>query len=164
MKQILFFLVLIALASRAEAQTMAIDSISGERVLIGAVSRSAFSDSSWYTSNRALYHPTQELIKQIDSSNAVDSVLVVFGSWCSDSHMWVPMFLSILDSTSLAGKEKYIAVPRSKGWRDQLTPGLDIEKVPTFIFYRDGKELGRIVEEPEGDLGDNVLRILKGTK
>jgi hypothetical protein len=72
------------------------------------------------------------------------------------------MFLSITDSTMLAHKIRFITVPRSKGWRDQLTSGLNIEKVPTFIFYNDGKEIGRIIEEPKGDIGKSIVEILEG--
>lgn len=152
------------------AQTVATDSISHERILVGPVERSAFQDSSWYKDNYALYKPSAALIHQIDSLGARDSILVVLGSWCSDSHMWVPMFLSITDSTMLAHKIGFITVPRSKSWREQLTHGLNIEKVPTFIFYHvedsvhgNGKEIGRIIEEPKGDIGDNIVEILSGT-
>jgi len=150
------------LSVSVNAQTVAMDSVSHERVLIGPVERSAFQDSSWYKENYSLYKPQATLIHQIDSLGAGDSILVVFGSWCSDSHIWVPMFLSIMDSTTMTHKISFIAVPRSKGWRDQLTPGLNIEKVPTFIFYYGGKEIGRIVEEPKGDIGENIVEILKG--
>ncbi len=152
----------IALSCEAKAQTVAIDSVSQERILVGPVDRTAFQDSSWYKDNYGLYKPQAELIHQIDSLSGGDSVLVVLGTWCSDSHMWVPMFLSITDSTLLAHKLAFITVPRSKDWRNQLTPGLNIEKVPTFIFYHDGKEIGRIIEEPKGDIGRTIVEILGG--
>lgn len=162
MKLSFFLLIMFAAAFQVRAQDVAVDSISGQRDLVGPVERSAFQDSSWFQDNYTLYSPTEELIRRIDSLAAGDSVCVVFGSWCSDSHMWVPMFLSIMDSTVLAHKIGFIAVPESPGWREQLTPGLDIKRVPTFVFYHDGKEIGRIVEEPRGDIGENILNILKG--
>jgi hypothetical protein len=152
----------VCFCSQVDAQTVATDSVSHQRVLVGPMERSAFQDSSWYKDNCSLYKPQPELIHKIDSLCAGDSVCVVLGSWCSDSHMWVPMFLSITDSTLLARKIGFIAVPRSNGWREQLTPGLYIEKVPTFVFYHDGKEIGRIVEEPKGDIGQNIVEILEG--
>lgn len=36
-----------------------------------------------------------------------------------------------------------------------------IERVPTFIVYADGRELGRIVETPEGSLEEHLVKILK---
>ena len=161
MKLSFLFLAIALLGSQARAQNVAIDSISHERVLIGPVELSAFQDSSWFKSNYSLYNPEAELIHQIDSLSPGDSVSVVFGSWCPDSHMWVPMFLSIMDRTSLAHKIGYIAVPESSGWRDELTPGLHIKRVPTFIFYHNGTEIGRIIEEPKGDIGKNIVDILK---
>ncbi len=152
----------IVFSSEVKAQTVVVDSVSHERILVGPVERSAFQDSSWYKDNYVLYKPHPELIRRIDSLCIDDSVLIVLGSWCSDSHMWVPMFLSITDSTMMARKISFITVPRSKDWREQLTPGLSIEKVPTFIFYHGGKEIGRIVEEPKGDIGESIVEILEG--
>lgn len=143
------------------SQTVAVDSVTQEKILIGPMARSGFADSSWYKENYSLYKPSKELVGQIDSLAVGDSLLIVFGSWCSDSHMWVPMVLSIMDSTVLSHNISFVAVPRSKGWRDQLTPGLNIEKVPTFIFYHGAKEIGRIIEEPKGDLGESILAILR---
>ncbi len=153
---------LLTFTAISNAQIVATDSISNQRILIGAVTRSAFEDSSWFKDNYSMYNPTSELIAKIDSLSGGDSVDVVFGSWCSDSHMWVPMFLRIIDRTALGKHAAFVAVPRSKGWREQLTPGMNIERVPTFIFFHDGKEIGRIVEEPKGDLGDNIVKILGG--
>jgi hypothetical protein len=161
----LFSFMVVAMASAAAlAQSTAIDSVTHQVILVGPVERSAFDTTSWYRSNRDLYKPTTGLVHRIDSLDTGDSVAVVFGSWCSDSHMWVPIFLSVTDSTTLAHKIGFIAVPRSREGRDKLTPGLGIDKVPTFIFYRSGKEIGRIVEEPMGDIGESIVNILKGGK
>jgi hypothetical protein len=37
---------------------------------------------------------------------------------------------------------------------------LDIELVPTFIFYRKGMEIGRIVETPLQTMEEDIYRIL----
>jgi hypothetical protein len=37
---------------------------------------------------------------------------------------------------------------------------LRVERVPTFIFYRGDREIGRIVEKPKADLMGEVLEIL----
>ena len=39
---------------------------------------------------------------------------------------------------------------------------MSIINVPTFIFYKDGEELGRIVEYPIQDLESDMLKILSG--
>lgn len=165
----LFFLVMLfwSLAysqDRSMCISTAKDSVTGQNILIGRVSRRDFSDSSWYSENYSLYNPTEKLIRQINSLFDGDSVVIYFGSWCSDSQMWVPMFLHIVDRTALKNHVSFVALPRSKGWRRQLTDGLEIEKVPTFVFYREGKEIGRIEEEPNGDLGSVIVDILKSSQ
>jgi hypothetical protein len=37
---------------------------------------------------------------------------------------------------------------------------LKVERVPTFIFYRDGKEIGRIIENPKTSLIEDFLEIV----
>ncbi len=47
------------------------------------------------------------------------------------------------------------------GYKGDVKP-FDVERVPEFIFYRDGKEIGRIVESPKETLEKDMLKILKG--
>lgn len=164
MKLIMTVLIFASTIPALQAQTSEPDSAGHEGILIGPVARSVIDSTSWYKSNRELYRPTKALIARIDSLDSGDSVFVVFGSWCPDSHVWVPIFLNIADSTTLGRRMSFLAVPRSKEGQRKLTRGLNIEKVPTFIFYNNGKELGRIVETPQGDIGTDILDILKGGK
>jgi hypothetical protein len=54
-----------------------------------------------------------------------------------------------------------IAVDRKKQASDvDMTP-YSIEKVPTFIFYKNGKEVGRIIETPHTTLENDMQLILK---
>ncbi|MGC8653938.1 MAG: thioredoxin family protein [Candidatus Kryptoniota bacterium] len=167
MRELAFVFIVLVVSHLAYSQNESMcirtarDSITGQNILIGRVTRKDFSDSSWYVENYSLYNPTESLVRQIDSLFDGDSVTIYFGSWCSDSQMWVPMFLHIVDKTALKGHVSFVALPRSRGWRRQLTDGLEIEKVPTFIFYQKGKEIGRIEEEPRGDLGSDVIEILR---
>jgi uncharacterized protein (DUF1015 family) len=38
---------------------------------------------------------------------------------------------------------------------------LEIEKVPTFIVYRNGEEIGRIIETPIKSMEEDLYEILK---
>ena len=60
-------------------------------------------------------------------------------------------------------KEKLtlIGVSREKKGLSNEAEGLDIEFVPTFIFYKDGKEIGRIVETPAESLEKDLLKIVQ---
>ena len=44
--------------------------------------------------------------------------------------------------------------------RETYAPGKNILKVPTFVFKREGVEIGRIIESPTENLGDDIIKIL----
>ena len=93
-------------------------------------------------------------------SEGVD-VLVYYGSWCSDSRREVPRFLRIMEKGGFAeDRVRFYALDRSKQSPDGLTQRYGIEMVPTFIFFRDGKEIGRIVELPKTTLEGDIIEIL----
>jgi hypothetical protein len=93
-------------------------------------------------------------------------VEVVFGSWCEDSLNHVPGFIKLQELLG-AGRlpATYVGVDRARKDPDGIVTSLKIEKVPTFIVYRDRKEIGRIVETPlttlEGDLAEILARPAK---
>jgi hypothetical protein len=53
-----------------------------------------------------------------------------------------------------------IGVNREKQGLSDEAEELDIEFVPTIIFYKDGSEIGRIVETPAESLEKDLLKIL----
>jgi hypothetical protein len=53
-----------------------------------------------------------------------------------------------------------IGVNREKQGLSNEAEGLDIGFVPTIIFYKDGIEIGRIVETPAESLEKDLLRII----
>lgn len=90
---------------------------------------------------------------------------VYFGFWCSDSKNNVPPFLKIIDEMQSFNDKmqpvNYYTVERkptkeTKYYVEQFK----VERVPTFIFYRDGKEIGRIVENPQNTLIEDMMNIL----
>ncbi len=87
---------------------------------------------------------------------------VYLGTWCSDSLNNVPKFIKIIDTV---GEDNipvnYYNVER-KPSRDvkYYVEDLKVERVPTFIFYRDGKEIGRIIENPKNSLAEDFLEII----
>ena len=55
-----------------------------------------------------------------------------------------------------------IAVDRDKKTPENFEQGLELIQVPTFIFYKENRELGRIVEFPINSLESDMLAILSG--
>ena len=88
-------------------------------------------------------------------------VTIVMGTWCGDSKLQVPHFYKITDQLGITEENMtLICVDGQKKAENGLIDNLSIERVPTFIFYKDGKELGRIVESPKETLEKDALDLL----
>jgi thiol-disulfide isomerase/thioredoxin len=88
-------------------------------------------------------------------------IYVLFGTWCHDSQREVPRFLQLLNSLNI--QENYIHLIGLNFLKNEpLDRGkhFQIKKTPTFVFLRNQKEIGRIVEMPEISLEADLLKIL----
>ena len=113
--------------------------------------------------NYAEYEINEEMLKKI--KNALDEgykIDVYLGLWCKDSLNNVPLFIKIIDALDMEGlRVNYFSVERSDK-QDTLyfVPELKVERVPTFIFYCDDAEIGRIIENPEKSMIEDFLNIV----
>jgi len=99
----------------------------------------------------------------LENLNATDvAVIVVFGDWCGDSVDHVPVFMKIQDVLPFADVQ-WVAVGRKLADDTGIVEAMGIERVPTFIFMRDGVEFGRIIETPKTTMEQDVAEILGGT-
>lgn len=132
--------------------------------LIGITDKNAFKDDAykyWFEDRYSEYETNKELIAKIKPIINNFSIKGFMGTWCRDSRRELPRFYKLLEETGF--NEEYfelIAVGRSKKTPDNLQEGLDIIRVPTFIFYKNGKEVGRFVEYPRESLEKDILKIL----
>jgi len=87
---------------------------------------------------------------------------VYLGTWCPDSLNNVPKFIKIIDAAAADNLPvNYYNVERKPSKEVKyFVEELKVERVPTFIFYRDGKEIGRIVENPKNSLLEDFLEII----
>jgi hypothetical protein len=86
---------------------------------------------------------------------------IYLGLWCPDSRNNVPPFLKILDQIRNPVEVHYFSVQRKSGENGRYyVDRVQVERVPTFIFFRDDREIGRIVENPSVGLCEDMLAIL----
>jgi hypothetical protein len=89
------------------------------------------------------------------------TVEVVLRSTCEDSRFQVPKYLKIQE---LLGEKQltttYVGVDRTRALPAEIVKVRKVDKVPTFIIYEDGKEIGRIVETPKETVEADLAKIL----
>lgn len=108
-----------------------------------------------YTTDAATLAPIKEELKKTE-------VLVFMGTWCGDSKREVPHFYKILDDVGYPEKQlQVVAVDRDKKQPEQAVQTWKIEYVPTIILLQNGKEIGRIVENPMETLEKDLAGMLK---
>lgn len=140
------------------------DEKNGEPLILGYCPSSAMNDSvffnTWtteYNNYQIDYETLDKLEGKLDSIN----IKIVFRSTCSDSREQLPRLFKILNELNYdVNTITLIGVNRQKQGLSNEAEGLEIEFVPTIIFYKDGKEIGRIVETPAESLEKDLLRIL----
>jgi hypothetical protein len=132
-------------------------------MLIGKFDRAAFMEApyqDWFAGEYEDYQGAQAILNQIELSDDL-SVKVFLGTWCSDSRREVPRFLKIWDELGQdTTRMELIGLDREK-----KAPGVDFVKwgidfVPTFIFMKGDREIGRIIETPIKSLEEDFLDII----
>lgn len=91
-------------------------------------------DAVWMDSIRALRH------------DSVD-VTLFLGTWCSDSRKLVPKFLALQDSLPIRSLN-IVAVDTTKRDTMGLYAIYHVDSVPTFLFFRNEREIGRLRVKP----------------
>ena len=152
--------------SESEAATHVWDFRDATTWLLGDISPERLSEpphASWYLEGYASYNPDPEYLeqlKEIDISNI--TVTVVLGTWCSDSRREVPRFMKLAELWGFpTEKMRFIGVDINKVAPLDEYASLDIDRVPTFIFFENNSERGRIIEIPVSSLEQDSRDILK---
>jgi thiol-disulfide isomerase/thioredoxin len=148
-----------------EAKNKMYDPDKNQEILIGYCNRSDLNDvgfGEYMTEEYENYNADPDIIKQIGNHITNLDIVIVLGTWCHDSKEQVPRFYRVLDDAGFPDDPiTLIAVDGKKTGGKLDISHLGIELVPTFIFYRKGEEIGRIVETPEVSLEADMLSIIR---
>jgi thiol-disulfide isomerase/thioredoxin len=132
-----------------------------KEILIGYCDRSGLEKGEFgqlFREYYQIYQPDQAVINQLKSKKEGIEILIILGTWCSDSQEQVPKFFKILDKIRFnKNKVQLICVDKDKKAGDVETANYNIQKIPTFIVYKNGREIGRIVETPYASLEKDLL-------
>ena len=119
--------------------------------------------NSWFNPRYEEYTPEAAVVANLKSQMEDVDIRAYMGTWCGDSKRETPKFFKLLDEVGYNQDQlTMITVDRSKSEPADLVNGYEVKRVPTFIFYRNGKELGRFVEYPRETLEQDILKIVSG--
>jgi thiol-disulfide isomerase/thioredoxin len=120
--------------------------------------------STWYLKGIDDYQIKTEAINKLLEINKDDlSIKIVMGIWCPDSRREVPRFMRVMDAWHFpVEKLIFIGVDDAKQSPVGEYTSLNIQRVPTFILYKNNIEAGRIIENPKTSLEQDMVDILAG--
>jgi len=92
------------------------------------------------------------------------SLVVYFGTWCSDSRRELGRFWRALDEIAdqKGFSVEYVGVDRGKVEPAPLLAGVDLHHVPTFVVRREAVEVGRVVEKSPHGIERDLADLLCG--
>ncbi len=148
----------------AQSYEVSKDAENGSVVLKGEISIADMKNEASFTwlSTNGAYTPdpiTTDLLKE----NLKDyTLVVVMGTWCEDSQVLVPkLYTTLIQSLFPMSQLTIYGVDRTKDALHGEKAKFDIEKVPTIIVYKDGKEKGRIIEVVSKSIEEDIAAIIR---
>ena len=101
----------------------------------------------------------------IDGLPADLKVKILFGTWCHDSEREVPRMLKLLAASGVKEENiSLISLDIRKEEPEGRAKALEVRFTPTFVFFSEGAELGRIIERPVVDLTHDLTALVKASK
>lgn len=118
--------------------------------------------SEWFLLGKNGYDFNSEVVNKLKSLIGEDiTIKIVMGTWCPDSRREVPRFMKIMETVNFPeDRIQFIGVDDSKFSPIENFEALNIQRVPTFIIYRNKIESGRIIENPATSLEQDMVNIL----
>lgn len=166
-----YLLICMMLVGFAQAQSSSYKSKNGDPHLLGQIERHQLEKTpyqEWFNKVYDRYKTDENTIEKINEfySDEIE-IKIYLGTWCGDSKREVTRFLKIVDQSEIDMKNvEMIGLDnRSENYKqgiNQEEKGLNIHRVPTFIFYKEGEEVGRIVESPVSSLEKDLAQIYAG--
>lgn len=172
LKCIFLLLVLTICAPIANSQELnyQITDKNGNEKLLGIINREGLMQSpfqKWFQNGFNGYEVDITAIEATKKELSNFTVKIFMGTWCGDSKREVPRFYKVLKAANFP-EDQILAVavdyiqPNYKKSPGGEEKGMNILKVPTFIFYKNGREINRIIEFPVASFEEDIAAIVTG--
>jgi len=164
MKRILFCVIAVITLSCSVQKKQATAVLDKDENLVGIATKDSFliePFNEWFSFNYDNYEVNEATLKELKPLLKDVTIKAFMGTWCSDSQEQTPVFYKILDASKFDYKNlELVAVNEHKKTPGNLQKGYNIERVPTFIFFKNGIEIGRFVEYPRESVEADILKIV----
>ena len=167
MKKIVYFFVTLLIVSCASTpKNLATKNENGN--LVGIATKKDFQQepygSDWFNDFYSYYETDKGTVEKLKPYLKDIKIKGFMGTWCGDSKREIPNFYKILDEAEFDYKKLELVTVNRQKKANGLEEGFNVIRVPTFIFYKDGKEIGRFVEHALDDssVEEDFLKILSG--
>jgi|ERR1043165_1086868 thiol-disulfide isomerase/thioredoxin len=137
-----------------------------KKVITGNLTLSQFySDEElkqWFPERHDAYHVNDTLIKDVAAVVAHQNVIVILGTWCSDSQREFPRLVKILEAANFPLERLHLyGVNKKKTLPAKIVKRYGITNVPTIIVWDGKDEVGRITEKPKISLEQDLSKMKK---
>lgn len=166
MKKVIFALLLLfPFMSSAQTFVLEKEDKTNETILKGQCRYAdllAQPDYTWMK-DTARYLPDATAMQVLKKELSNYNLVVLFGSWCSDSHLQLPHLYKVLQEANMPmEKVQLYGMDRAKKGRDVEDKIFKVDRVPTIILYKNNQEVGRIVETPQRSLEADLVAMIEG--
>ncbi len=135
----------------------------GELIIDGEISWQEWQENAgWDSYVDENYYPHPEVIDILRKLANEDGYryMVFAGTWCSDSEEQMPRIFQLFVETGISDEKiSLYGVNREKKDISGMAEKHGIQFVPTLIIFYGERELGRIIETPETNWEEDLLRF-----
>jgi len=120
-------------------------------------------EAGWASYSADSFQPSAAKVEDISRliKKRTATFVIVGGSWCSDTRIHLPRIMKILRLASVPPGDIHLyGVDRHKREPSGATKRWHIRRIPTVIILSEGREIGRIVENPKVSWEEDILHIL----
>ena len=117
----------------------------------------------WFDKHYSQYNPN---IEKLSKTNLEDIDIAIFmGTWCHDSKREVPRVIKLFNLLALENERiKIVALNKQKKGYFKNYKSFNIKRTPTIIFFKNGKEIGRIIERPSLSIEEDFFQFVDKNK
>lgn len=135
----------------------------GDNMLVGTVTLDKIEDMDGFENlmTEEAFQGDAKMLESITSGLQGVSIVAYIGTWCSDSQYLLPEFINLMKQAGYdVASITIIGLDNEKKTIKGEMPPDGVTLVPTFIFSKEGKELGRIEETLKHTMIKDVAAIV----